>query len=273
MNRRTFQVRGRDESRPSRDEIIAELFEKRAPIRNRLSKRGIPPQDLEDATQDVFAKMLEVADRLKEPKAALTYALRVAGTVARDHRNHQRFDPLDEEHNVPASSFIQDPAMQRAIATLPKPKATAIHLVYFQGCTYEEAAERLLCCERALKGQVQSALKSLRKRFIPQITAGVFMEIAATGKRTCCTSVPAGTYRLGLRLHNQSAMDVGVQAQLTVAGLSVETSQVRLPKRATMEQLVTREFVIGTGAHRGAVTVHLDGILLPQRHLVQLDVA
>lgn len=273
MNRRTFQVHGRDESRPSRDEIVAELFEKRALIRNRLSRFGILPEDLEDATQDVFTKMLQVADCLKEPKAALKYALRVAGTVARDRRNDQRFDPLDEDHNVSASSVVQDPALQRAIATLPRPMATAIHLVYFQGCTYEEAAERSLCCERALKSRVQSALKSLRERFVPQITAGVFMEVAATGKRTCCTCVPAGTYRLGLRLHNQSAMDVGVQAQLTVAGLSGETPHVRLPKRATMEQLVTSEFVIGTGAHRGAVTVHLDGVLLTQRHRVQLDVA
>jgi len=273
MRRRTVQVDGGDKSRPSRDEIVVELFEKRAPIRGRLSKRGIPEKDLDDASQDVLTRMLEVADRLKQPKSALTYALRVAGTVARDHRNHQRFDPLDEEHNAPASSAVQDPAMQRAIATLPKPMATAINLVYFQGHTYGEAAERLQCRQRAIKDLVQRALKSLRERLMPQIAACILLEDAATGKRLTSTRVPAGTYRLGLRLHNQSGMDVGVQAKLVAAGLTVETAHVRLPKRATLEQLLMSKFVIGPGSHKGAVTVHLDGFLLPQCHRVQLDVA
>ena len=120
----------------------------------------------EDAVQETFYKAFKNLDRLTRPERFEAWLVRIARTVAADHRRRRaRRDVvyLEELEGVPpggaALDWIWDEVQQLVPAF-----GQVLRMRYREGCSYAEIAERLGVPLSTVRGRIYEARRALRHR-------------------------------------------------------------------------------------------------------------
>ncbi|HXV77344.1 MAG TPA: sigma-70 family RNA polymerase sigma factor [Candidatus Polarisedimenticolaceae bacterium] len=100
-------------------------------------------EDAADVTHDVFVRVAESADRLREVDDPRAWLLAVTHRLAVDHarrRRRHRTTPLEDHvfFEVDVSHRVERIAVTAVLARLPDKQREAIFLHHFAGCTFAE---------------------------------------------------------------------------------------------------------------------------------------
>lgn len=140
-------------------------------------------QAAEDIVQDVFVRIIERQDSLRDERLA-AWLHRVARNAAIDHLRAARPVPLEAEPAAPSeveveadltglASYVADQARK-----LPQPYAEAIRLTEIDGLSQREAAGRLGISYSAMKSRVQRG----RQKLLDALTQCCEIEVDRRGK-------------------------------------------------------------------------------------------
>lgn len=130
----------------------------------------------EDATQEVFVKMMRHANQFRSGATLLTWLLAITGNHCRDQLRSLRKRPVHGEDGlelVPASDEASPERqlqrhdtqriVQEALTLLSADQREAIVLSRYEGCTYAQIALISGCSEGAVKTRVFRAMNVLKK--------------------------------------------------------------------------------------------------------------
>jgi RNA polymerase sigma-70 factor (ECF subfamily) len=140
-------------------------------VYNRV-KSKVPPQDVEDVTQDVFLAVVRSLDSYQQRSRFNTWLYTIVNRQIADfYRRRNRSErgqivELDEESEDIPSTLDQESAdqrmlIQRAMNTLPEHYQEVILMRFADGLTFAEIAEQ--------RGQSLEAVKSLYRRAMQAI--------------------------------------------------------------------------------------------------------
>ncbi len=156
-------------------QAFRQLYDTAAPLLNTLLVHTVLSRtDAEDLLVEVFAKVWIAAgsyDRARGP--ALAWMAVIARHHALDHLRRGRRRAEVEARVAEESKAQADPAdlgslaeerdrLRHAVRTLPRDQREAIRVVFFEGLSHAQAAERLNQPLGTLKGRVRSALRHMR---------------------------------------------------------------------------------------------------------------
>lgn len=130
----------------------------------------------EDIAADVFAYLIFKPKKYNNKVSLKTYLYMLGRSRALDwlrkesKRNHIPLEslysePSDNDDSL-ADIVIRDEEhrqLHKAIEALPKDYQTAVHLVYFEGMKYDEAAEIMKISKKQIENIIYRAKKTLRK--------------------------------------------------------------------------------------------------------------
>jgi len=125
----------------------------------------------EDIATDVFADLVVHHRRYNFQYALSTYLFTLARNRALNHLKRQkrlRFEPLDEQLAERESledtvlKTEQHRALHKAIADLPTDMQAAVHLVYFEGLSYDEAGRVMNKNRKQIDNLLSRAKRELR---------------------------------------------------------------------------------------------------------------
>jgi RNA polymerase sigma-70 factor, ECF subfamily len=139
----------------------------------------------EDATQEVFVKMLRHANQFHGDAKLSTWLFSITANWCRDYlrkadnRNKESDDvlvtlPAPAEHS-PDRTLEQrenEQRVRRALATLTAEQREAILLSRYQGLSYAEIAQIAGCSEGAVKTRVFRAMETLKKTLAGEARGG-----------------------------------------------------------------------------------------------------
>jgi RNA polymerase sigma-70 factor, ECF subfamily len=139
----------------------------------------------EDATQEVFVKMLRHANQFHGDAKLSTWLFSITANWCRDYlrkadnRNKESDDvlvtlPAPSEHS-PDRTLEQrenEQRVRRALATLTAEQREAILLSRYQGLSYAEIAQIAGCSEGAVKTRVFRAMETLKKTLAGEARGG-----------------------------------------------------------------------------------------------------
>ena len=130
----------------------------------------------EDATQDVFVKMLKNSRQFQGDAKLSTWLFSITANHCRDHLRKADNKPKESEETLIAiadkSGIAADEELHRkenknrvrgALALLTPEQREAVLLSRYQGLSYAEIAEISGCSEGAVKTRVFRAMESLKK--------------------------------------------------------------------------------------------------------------
>ncbi|MEL7471969.1 MAG: RNA polymerase sigma factor [Planctomycetota bacterium] len=140
----------------SRKAIVMDLFERYYERVYLFARRSVDPAAAEDVAQEVFVRMLSVAD-LEQKEISVSYLLKVADNlIKRSHRRRRRLEAFIEQEVSRSSSPAGDNAgrqaggaddeqraLERAIERLSRGEREALHLIVCRGMSYQAAAASL----------------------------------------------------------------------------------------------------------------------------------
>jgi RNA polymerase sigma factor (sigma-70 family) len=139
----------------------------------------------EDATQEVFLKMLKYARQFHGDAKLSTWLFSIAANLCRDHLRN-----ADNKAKEPEETLISLPAatdsspewnlerrqnetrVQRALELLTPEQREAILLSRYQGLSYAEIAQIAGCSEGAVKTRVFRAMETLKKALTGEVSGG-----------------------------------------------------------------------------------------------------
>jgi RNA polymerase sigma-70 factor (ECF subfamily) len=141
-------------------------------------------QAAEDATQEVFLKMLKHAQQFHGDAKLSTWLFSIAANLCRDYLRKS-----DNKAKEPEETLISLPALtdspeltlekredeqrvQRALALLTPEQREAILLSRYQGLSYAEIAQIAGCSEGAVKTRVFRAMETLKKALTGDVSGG-----------------------------------------------------------------------------------------------------
>ena len=141
-------------------------------------------QAAEDATQEVFLKMLKHAQQFHGDAKLSTWLFSIAANLCRDYLRKS-----DNKAKEPEETLISLPALtdspqlvlekredeqrvQRALALLTPEQREAILLSRYQGLSYAEIAQIAGCSEGAVKTRVFRAMETLKKALTGDLSGG-----------------------------------------------------------------------------------------------------
>ena len=161
-------VRGLSEERVA--ELIASEY---ASVWRFLSRLGVPPSDVDDTAQRVFARVLAKANRIQRGSER-AYLMRAAFRAALEQqrarkREAARTIELDVDETLSACPPPEQTLLERedlalldrALATLPEDLRAALTLFEIEGLTFSEIAVAL----EIPRGTVASRVRRARERF------------------------------------------------------------------------------------------------------------
>lgn len=130
----------------------------------------------EDATQEVFVKMMRHANQFRNGAPLLRWLLSITGNHCRDKLRSLRVRPTHGEDGlelVPAPDDLSperdlerqdaERIVQEALTRLEPDQREAIVLSRYEGCTYAQIALISGCSEGAVKTRVFRAMNVLKK--------------------------------------------------------------------------------------------------------------
>lgn len=138
------------------------------------------PDDVDDATQDVFVQAWRALPRFRGDARFATWLYRVATNLAikQWHRNKKRQQVVSEEDlpegvraaladpaagpSEEAQRRAQDSALRRAIDALPEKQRTVILLHYFEDYSCEEMAQIIGCSVGTVWSRLHYGCRKLR---------------------------------------------------------------------------------------------------------------
>lgn len=131
----------------------------------------------EDAVQETFLRFWARREKWQPQRPIRAILLRIAANIANDlvRARRTRCDCLASWPR-PASPEAPDEALERkelrkavwsAIDGLPKRRRRALVLVHFEGCAYQEAADRMGVAPQTIANHVTAARKELGRTLKP----------------------------------------------------------------------------------------------------------
>jgi RNA polymerase sigma-70 factor (ECF subfamily) len=129
----------------------------------------------EDATQEVFVKMLKHANQFHGDAKLSTWLYSITANWCRDYLRKADNKPKDSDDvlvTLPSSTDSPERTLEqreneqlvrRALATLTPEQREAILLSRYQGLSYAEIAQISGCSEGAVKTRVFRAMETLKK--------------------------------------------------------------------------------------------------------------
>lgn len=139
----------------------------------------------EDATQEVFVKMLKHANQFHGDAKLSTWLFSITANWCRDYLRKSDNKAKEAEevlYSIPAPSELapdrnlerrQDEQMiQKALAALTPEQREAILLSRYQGLSYAEIAQISGCSEGAVKTRVFRAMETLKKALAGDVRGG-----------------------------------------------------------------------------------------------------
>lgn len=134
------------------------------------------PEAAEDATQEVFVKMLRHANQFHGDAKLSTWLFSITANWCRDYLRKADNKPKDSDDvlvTLPAPSENSpdrdlerresEQLVRRALETLTEEQREAILLSRYQGLSYAEIAQIAGCSEGAVKTRVFRAMETLKK--------------------------------------------------------------------------------------------------------------
>jgi len=139
----------------------------------------------EDATQEVFVKMLKHANQFHGDAKLSTWLFSITANWCRDYlrkADNKAKEAEDVLIQLPASSEHSpdrnleqrenEVRVQKALATLTPEQREAILLSRYQGLSYAEIAQIAGCSEGAVKTRVFRAMETLKKVLTGEVRGG-----------------------------------------------------------------------------------------------------
>ena len=139
----------------------------------------------EDATQEVFVKMLKHANQFNGEAKLSTWLFSIAANWCRDYLRKGDNKPKDSDEvlvTLPASATDSplhrleqrenEIRIQKALAVLTPDQREAILLSRYQGLSYAEIAQISGCSEGAVKTRVFRAMETLKKALAGDVRGG-----------------------------------------------------------------------------------------------------
>jgi RNA polymerase sigma-70 factor (ECF subfamily) len=153
---------------PVVDDLQRAYVELRSEVRRFVARR-VPAEAVDDLSQEIFLRMHEHADELRDTARVVPWAFRIARSVVTDHLRRKRpttsldaieepAAPEEDPKNYNAEMAVWFRAM---MALLPKEYATALELTEIEGLTQKELAERMRLSLSGAKSRVQRGRKLL----------------------------------------------------------------------------------------------------------------
>lgn len=155
-------------------DAFAALVQRYAGLVKGVCKRqSRSPEDAEDAFQATFLALSRDATRLRKADCLASWLHQVAYRIASRNRSKLpvteilRDEPSDPRDSLAIISHRHRlRALDEEIQRLPDTYRCAIVLHYYEGCTYDQAAERLHTTEPVIRGRLQRARKKLHRRLL-----------------------------------------------------------------------------------------------------------
>ena len=141
-------------------------------------------QAAEDATQEVFLKMLKHAQQFHGDAKLSTWLFSIAANLCRDYlrkSDNKAKEPEETLISLPALTDSPELALekredeqrvQRALELLTPEQREAILLSRYQGLSYAEIAQIAGCSEGAVKTRVFRAMETLKKALTGDVSGG-----------------------------------------------------------------------------------------------------
>src|SRR5712691_11347312 len=139
----------------------------------------------EDATQEVFVKMLKHANQFHGDAKLSTWLFSIAANWCRDYlrkADNRAKDSDDVLVTLPAPNELSperrleqredEHRVQRALSALTPEQREAILLSRYQGLSYAEIAQIAGCSEGAVKTRVFRAMETLKKALTAEASGG-----------------------------------------------------------------------------------------------------
>ncbi|HET8798159.1 MAG TPA: RNA polymerase sigma factor [Thermoanaerobaculia bacterium] len=139
----------------------------------------------EDATQEVFVKMLKHANQFQGDAKLSTWLFSITANWCRDHlrkADNKTKETDDVLVTLPASSEYSpdrnlerrenETRVRRALEALTPEQREAILLSRYQGLSYAEIAQIAGCSEGAVKTRVFRAMETLKKTLTADVSGG-----------------------------------------------------------------------------------------------------
>jgi len=145
-------------------------------LRPYLARRMASAADIDDSLQEIFVKLHQSVDGLRDEERFGGWVYRIAQSVVVDHARARArgptLTPLGDDHA--SSSGEEDTAELRAalgecvalfVAKLDSPYREAVTLTELEGLSQKEAAERLGISLSGMKSRVQRGREKVRDLF------------------------------------------------------------------------------------------------------------
>lgn len=235
-----------------------------------LRQKGVKPQDLDDARQEVFLRILESLPELRNPAAFPQWVYRVTQHVARKYRRGAVFETLPDDilDRPPALSAAEEYDLATAISRLPRERAKFVDWVYKQGYSYTEAAEMAGCSRNRVKKQLRKSILQLRRNLIAPLQATLFVKDFHSDKRLPCARVPSGRYSVGVDLANRTDINLCLKTVFYIDGTTVQATSMQLPEGGSAGRILQPDWQAFVGEHLFKLTIVIDGVTQKQESIV-----
>lgn len=161
----------------------SEVFERYSARIYNFAYRFLRNQEAaEDATQEVFVKMLKYANQFHGDAKLSTWLFSITANLCRDYLRKSDNKPKESEETLltlPSSELGPDRRLeareteervQKALEMLTPEQREAILLSRYQGLSYAEIAQIAGCSEGAIKTRVFRAMETLKKYLSTNVT-------------------------------------------------------------------------------------------------------
>lgn len=158
------------------DAALAECFHAHGSLIRSYLRRFVPPQEIEDLQQVVFAEVWRSRHRFDPARSLPAWLIGIAHNRAVDHlraRTPQTVpldvmaDPAGADGRTHGDGLAERDQVQRALAELPAPQRQAIELAYYGELTQREIAEKLSVPLGTVKARTARGLRRLSDILTP----------------------------------------------------------------------------------------------------------
>jgi RNA polymerase sigma-70 factor (ECF subfamily) len=173
-------------------QVIGRLFQQHGAAVYRRALRILGnPADAEEATQEIFIRVVRSAETFKQQSQLTTWLYQITTNYCLNQlRDRKRRTQLDDEHLLPSAAMAGDSAPARSddlaivrhlLSIAPEQQAKAAACVYLDGMSHEEAAEVLGVSKRTV-GNLLDRFSAWAQEEVAKVDAGEMPRRAEGGR-------------------------------------------------------------------------------------------